>query len=344
MGLNFGPKGEFLLTAAYSDVTAWPLEGPVPHQGHEIVSASCEGSTDVAVSPDGELFAVASIHDCPVLVFQDGEEPQPPEGADELGPGSSSVTFSPDGRYVAAVTEFYNAQDQAVRVWEATTGEEVAVLRLEGEEFRPGSGFVADGRLITGSTAGVVAWDVETGEQEVLVDVAIHQSSANQNGRRLLVTEEGEAGTMKDPAGSPTFFDLNNGEATPLTTHGSHVRELALDREGFVATTGDSNGIIRVGPVTGEEPHLLLGHDGLIYKLAIDPQGRWIASSGKDNTVRLWPMPDLSKPPLHTLPREELIAKLKTLTNLRVVRDEESATGWTLTHDPFPGWETVPTW
>ncbi len=76
----------------------------------------------------------------------------------------------------------------------------------------------------------------------------------------------------------------------------------------------------------------------------IDPKGRWIASGGIDRVVRLWPMPDLSKPPLHTLPREELIAKLKTLTNLRVVRDPESSTGWTLTHDPFPGWETVPTW
>jgi len=55
-------------------------------------------------------------------------------------------------------------------------------------------------------------------------------------------------------------------------------------------------------------------------------------------------MPDLSKPPLHTLPRHELIAKLETLTNLRVVRDEESASGWKLTVGPFPGWETVPTW
>jgi hypothetical protein len=55
-------------------------------------------------------------------------------------------------------------------------------------------------------------------------------------------------------------------------------------------------------------------------------------------------MPDLSKPPLHTLPRSELIAKLKTLTNLRVVRDGESATGWKLEVGPFPGWETVPTW
>jgi len=55
-------------------------------------------------------------------------------------------------------------------------------------------------------------------------------------------------------------------------------------------------------------------------------------------------MPDLTKPPLHTLPREELIAKLKTLTNLRVVRDAESSTGWKVEVGPFPGWETVPTW
>ena len=55
-------------------------------------------------------------------------------------------------------------------------------------------------------------------------------------------------------------------------------------------------------------------------------------------------MPDLTKPPLHILPRAELIAKLKTLTNLRVVRDEGSSTGWKVEVGPFPGWEMVPRW
>jgi len=55
-------------------------------------------------------------------------------------------------------------------------------------------------------------------------------------------------------------------------------------------------------------------------------------------------MPDFSKPPLHTLPREELIVKLKSLTNVRVVRDPESPTGWDTEIGPFPGWETVPSW
>lgn len=69
-----------------------------------------------------------------------------------------------------------------------------------------------------------------------------------------------------------------------------------------------------------------------------------IASGGADSSVRLWPMPDLPKPPLHTLPRAELLATLRSLTNLRVVADPGEPSGWRLEVGPFPGWETVPVW
>ncbi len=107
--------------------------------------------------------------------------------------------------------------------------------------------------------------------------------------------------------------------------------------------TGDIDGVVRAGPVTGGEPHLLLGHEGMVLGLAVSPDGRWIASA-TDESIRLWPMPDVSKPPLHTLPHPELMARLDALTNLRVVRDPTSSTGWTLDVGPFPGWEDVPTW
>ena len=77
--------------------------------------------------------------------------------------------------------------------------------------------------------------------------------------------------------------------------------------------------------------------------IAISPDGRWIASTGEDQLF-LWPTPDLSKPPLHTLPHDQLLAKLHTLTNLRAVRDPSSSTGWKLEVGPFPGWRDVPEW
>jgi WD40 repeat protein len=72
--------------------------------------------------------------------------------------------------------------------------------------------------------------------------------------------------------------------------------------------------------------------------------GHPIRNACDDGTVRLWPMPDLSKPPLHTWPREELLAKLQSLTNLRAVPDPASDTGWKIEVGPFPGWFPVPDW
>jgi WD40 repeat protein len=116
-----------------------------------------------------------------------------------------------------------------------------------------------------------------------------------------------------------------------------------MDATGKRIASGDSSGAVRVGRATGEEPHLLLGHSDLVLAVAFSPDGQWIASASGDE-IFLWPMPDLEKAPLHTLPHDELIAKLHTLTNLRVVRHERSSTGWTIELGPFPGWRDVPTW
>jgi WD40 repeat protein len=128
-----------------------------------------------------------------------------------------------------------------------------------------------------------------------------------------------------------------------VTSHGDGVSAVAMDPAGERIATGDSSGAVRVGWATGEEPHLLLGHSDLVLAVAFSPDGRWIASASGDE-IFLWPMPGLSKPPLHSLPYDELIAKLGSLTNLRAVRDAASDTGWTIELGPFPGWRDVPTW
>jgi WD40 repeat protein len=106
--------------------------------------------------------------------------------------------------------------------------------------------------------------------------------------------------------------------------------------------TGDLDGVVRVGPITGAEPHLLFGHELQISSVAVSPDSRWIASASQDGTIRLWPMPDGT--PFHALPYAEILERLQGLTNLRVVPDDKSDTGYRVEVGPFPGWKKLPEW
>jgi WD40 repeat protein len=147
---------------------------------------------------------------------------------------------------------------------------------------------------------------------------------------------------MQERMGRASFHDLRAGTSRELSSHGGRVTAVALDSKGEVAVTGDFDGIVRAGPATGEEPHLLFGHRLEISSVAVSRDGKWIASASQDGTIRLWPMPE--GPAFHTLPYAEILARLRSFTNLRAVQDAASTDGYRLEAGPFPGWKTLPEW
>jgi WD40 repeat protein len=299
------------------------------------------------MSANGEQAISRGYGRAVFVIPLNGNEPRQFEGfssADVV----DAVGFSPSGRLAAAATMITEGQ-ATLRVWDLDTDEMTAFDQPEDPEAYQGYfaldlSFVDETALFTAGANGLLRWDIKAGTSERVLGAppgGLLKMRMTFDRQSMLVTEIGPSLAR---TGGAILYDLATGEVRSLEIPGDGLL-VALSADGAFWVAGDSNGSIWVGRADGGEPHLLLGHGAEVFPMAISPDNRWIASSSiTDKTLRLWPMPDLSKPPLHTLPHDELIAKLKTLTNLRVVRDEESATGWKVEVGPFPGWETVPEW
>ncbi len=323
-GVVFGPKGDWVASVALDgSLRVWPLSSALPER-HRITDIG-DPLFQVRVSPGGENLLTSSNQEDFMVVPVAGGRQRSLTGFDTMP--KTAAAFGPRGRLVAAGGTWGD-----IRVWDLDT-DEVRELDSGDEEQVTEIAFTPDGALVSASSSGDLRlWDLASGTFRMLRESAVSYFALSRDGRRLLGEHQARA----------SVYDLEGGSARELVTHGNQVIAVALDPNGMTAVTASADGVIRVGPVTGEEPHLLLGHEGPVNDVAVSPDGRWIASAGADHTVRLWPMP--GGVPLQTLPYEELLGRLRALTNLRIVKDEQSGVGYSLDVNAFPGWESLPVW
>jgi WD40 repeat protein len=226
-------------------------------------------------------------------------------------------------------------------VWDLETGDCRSFGPVEGAGDGviggfTGLRFVSETELFSYGESGLHRWNLVDGSSEKLAEGTQGEMTSSPDGRRVLFTKIVNPKLLQTDL---VRFHLAGDDTGVLHSHGSAVLPVAFDPTGSLVVSGDQDGVVRVGPVSGSEPHLLLGHEGQVRAVAVSPDGRWIASAGSDRTIRLWPVPEGE--PFHTLPAEEVLERLRSLTNLRVVTDAESSTGYRLDFTSFQGWSVT---
>ncbi len=170
-----------------------------------------------------------------------------------------AVAWSPDGNYVAS-----GAWDETVQIWRADTGEHVYTYHGHTDEIFT-LAWSPDGTCIASGAADktVRVWNVSTGA--TIVTYRGHSKSVNT----LAWSPDGQSVVSGSPDGTAQVWDATTGETRlTFTAHKS------------VASNGDTG--------SGEATLIYDPHAHGVLAVAWSPNGRRIASGGKDNSVHIW--------------------------------------------------------
>jgi WD40 repeat protein len=333
--VSFTPDGSMLVSCEYTAgaVHVWPLT-PESGAGRRTIfrtswqlppDAEGKSLADIAVDPKQRFVIAAGLG-----VFQ-----IPLDGGDVRTLSGFTVVHAIDidskGRYLAATGGLFREREAHIRIWDLES-DLTFVLDAGDSVVTYGLAFDPDGGLWATGDFGLRHWNLEKKAFELMREDPSGAVAVSNDGKRLLVA-----------ARKGVFLgNLDSGEWEELPIDGNSV---AFAPSGNAVLVGNQEGV-QVLSLSGGEPHLLLDRErsalSMGENLAFSPDGKWIATGDESGAIRLWPAPDLSKPPMETLPHDQLLARLKALTNIRMVPDEESDTGYTLDIDPFPGWEESP--
>jgi WD40 repeat protein len=308
---QFSPDGKRILTTSNQmvrlwDATTFAILASTVVQGDVLRAKFTWDGPRVVVSTDHEKLQILDGTNGVTLIELKGQ----PDNLD-------SLAFSPDGRWIVAISK------REARIWDAVKGS----LKMEIPEV-DSAAFDPDGNHVVTTDKGFAAsvWDVSTGKKLFVLrghEAAVRSASFSSDGRRILTTSDDQTVRAWDTrsgesqavmrGGVGQFAGFSEASFSPdghwiaagsrddsvriwdarnriLGPHGSAVSSANFSPDSKkVVTTASDKSIASVWDTsTGAIIATLEGHEGQIRSAQFSPDGKQIVTASDDKTARVW--------------------------------------------------------
>jgi WD40 repeat protein/class 3 adenylate cyclase len=294
--LGFTPDGKTLVASSVPaepglstyDVTTRKRTASIPGAGNR---------TSSAVSTDGRLAVMSALtgknsdgdpifelHLVDMATFTVIGAPLP-----GLGDWPTRLSFSPDGRYVAAVTDHdltgAGFVPPVALVWDvAKGGGPIMQYSFSAENFQRDVAFLPDSKQIL----------VAGGDETAIVDIASGAKVGQIAGAHFPIAVSRDGTTLAaglDNRGLTVgLFDLSSRQQrATLAGHRERIVRLAFNADSTTLASGGDDRLVMTWDVaSGDRRAVYTGHAAGVNALAFSPDGETLWSAGADRAILVW--------------------------------------------------------